>query len=79
MTKKVTDWNLADAVADPTSVFSRPGQVVDLEELPKRDKLAILESWKALEEEMVKMHEQGDLTDVPSRLEAVKQAISDVA
>ena len=78
MTKKVADWDLAEAIADPASLFSRPGHVVDLEQLPKRDKLAILESWKALEEAKVDMHEQGDLTEVPSQLAAVEQALMDL-
>ena len=49
--KSIGGMKIADAIADPESVFSQPSDVVDLEGVCNTDKLAILESWKSLVDE----------------------------
>lgn len=46
--KSIGGFEVADAIADPNSIFSDPSEVVALEGVCDHDKLAILKSWKAL-------------------------------
>jgi hypothetical protein len=48
--KNVGGTLVADALADPGSVFTSPGQVVANQQLCTRDKLRILEHWREIEQ-----------------------------
>lgn len=50
MTRDLAGWDIADAIADPESVFSHPDEVLAMEQLSRHDMLAILESWRELEQ-----------------------------
>jgi hypothetical protein len=68
-------WQVADALADPASVFANPQAVVSNEQLTTGDKLEILEQWR--EQEKMKLAEHPD--DVrEGRLRAVTQAIDEL-
>ena len=79
MTKDVAGGQMADAIADPTSVFNHPREVVGMDQLPKRDKLAILNSWKELEEASAQAAENSSVGGETAMLQSVKRAIADIS
>lgn len=70
--------DVADAIADPASVFSHPNEVVRMEALWKHDKRAILESWKKLEEERIRMADGSQIEGRPGLLNDIETAIGEV-
>ena len=79
MTKDVAGGEMADAIADPASVFNHPRDVVEMNQIPKRDKLAILNSWKALEEASVQAAENVSEGGESAMLQSINRAIAEVS
>lgn len=44
--ESIGEFKVADAIADPKSIFSHPIDVLKMKGISDRDKLAILESWR---------------------------------
>lgn len=79
MIKEVDGWQVADVIADPESVFSHPSEVLNMENLSKKDKRQILESWRGLEEFRTGEIGAGGSSSNSAILPSIEKALDDLA
>ena len=74
--QKINDpTDYADALADPSAVFSSPEELIALEELTVHQKIELLRRWAYDEDELAVAEEEGMKSIQPSMLRRILLAL----
>jgi hypothetical protein len=73
MTNQATTIDVDSAVMDPTRYFSRPAEVLDVEDLSRDQKRRILQSW-ALDAQLISEAESENMRGRPGDRSFLREA-----